>query len=148
LKGDYKADNFLITHPEVWESIWKSVGKPVPEVNFRTHVIVGVVRYMGGDSLQDVYIDRIEKRKGGLIIWIRKQILQPGLIETTIEYGETASYVLIKRTFFPMIFTEEPYWIIEMDNPFFIDPDKSPELAPTEEFKKWGLSPKEFFNLE
>jgi len=114
LRGEAdEANEFLIMGNDEWHTIWKSVEKLSPEVDFGTLMILGVCRLITGDGLQDFYIDYIEEREGGFVVHIKTQILPPGTVGPAEVLGTTAEYVAIKRTSIPFVFAEEPFWVAE-----------------------------------
>jgi hypothetical protein len=110
LRGTSKGDNFVISTQEEWSHIWRAAKKPTPNVDFQTHLIVGVYRLLAGDGIQDFYIGRIEKRDGGWVVYVKVQTLPPNWDGTTDIRGAAAEYVLMKHTTLPFVFAEDPYW--------------------------------------
>ncbi len=113
LRGKSKFDNFVISSVDEWQLIWRSVKKQVPNVNFTTHMIVGVYRELHGDGILDAFIERIERRTGGIVVYVRTQITPPIFGCVTIGIGQMATYVLVKRHQLPVLFVEDPYWILK-----------------------------------
>jgi hypothetical protein len=109
LAGKSDGDDFVIETQEAWEAIWRSVGKPAPHVNFKTHVVVGAQRN-SLDPLIGFRITHIERRPGGCVVHIRIDTLPPGAVLTNESRGVEADYVLIRRTSLPYVIDEHPVW--------------------------------------
>jgi hypothetical protein len=110
LKGHSKSDNFVVTTEEEWRFIWQSVGRTAPPANFRANMIVGVYRIISEDHILGFRISRVEKRDGGIVVWVKEEIPRPGYAGHGTVIGDEVEFILIRRTQLPFVFATEPYW--------------------------------------
>lgn len=111
VRADFAGREFVIRSKANWAKVWMALGKPVPEVDFTKHMVVGVCRAITGRTL-DFRVDRIERRAGGCVVYVKELILPPGLIFTieNVYRGEEADYVVVEKLKVPFLFVDDPVW--------------------------------------
>lgn len=112
LGGRSSAKEFIIDNQEEWAAAWKAEGTPAPKVDFAKNMIVGLCHLTSYDGMLTFYIQRIEKRTGGAVVYVKKQIAPPGTEAPTVVFGTEADYALVQRTPLPFLFVYDPFWIV------------------------------------
>lgn len=102
---------FLVLDKKDWEKIWELEGRAAPPVDFGSHMVLGVSRGLYDDAVRSFFIDRIEDRGDGAVVYVKVQRAAPEEVSTCMGCGALTEFVLLRRTETPFIFAEDPIWV-------------------------------------
>jgi hypothetical protein len=112
LPGD--RDKCIVESRSDWQRIWGALGKPAPAVDFDKYVVIGVCLLTTADGTQGFFIDRIEAREGGAVVYVKKQMPPPGSEAPTVAFGNEIDLVMAERVKLlklPLVFADDPFWV-------------------------------------